>query len=335
MRSARKKQLHDKRKLSEERTKRKWVRPVIRPYAIPGADLVLGFNRRLANIDKTGDALDERLAEIARVQFACVFRDCFVRLLQLAEREHDTVAKQWSATLLAWFDGNLGKHRGKLEKVNPEYRKEIAKIGMRADMALPESPVGQILQEELRTAGQHLLNLLFLRELFEEQKDLLLVSVDEERVEQRLRDEAVWQHLRAGSGALWTRKGRREIEKSAREGAADPGQIYSDEVTEKDPFTWQAAARKAKIPEEYWPLADFPKLALDPDAADALELFQESSKKWWAFIWSRIKQKQDKLLPRLRKGKRKRKKLLYLKDFQKQFQNHWQTLMSYREAGTF
>jgi hypothetical protein len=339
MRSARKKRLHDKRKLSEERTKRKWVRPVIHPYAIPGADLVLGLNKLFANIDKAGDAPDEYVAEIARVQFERVFRDCFVRLLQLAECEHDTIAKQWAAALLAWFDGNLGKHRGKLAKVNPAYR-EAAKIGIRADVALPKSPVGQILQEELRAAERYRFELVVLRELFKEQKDLLLISVDKEAVERRLQGEAVLAHLAAGFSALWTRKGIREIKKCAREGAAAPTRIYPDEVTSSGPYTWKEAARERGIPEEYWPLADFPELSLDPDAADALELFQESSKKWWAFIWSRIKQKQDTLLPRLRdhaKGRAaaKNQGVLYLKHFQKEYQNHWQTLVRERMVGTF
>jgi hypothetical protein len=258
MRSARKKRLHDKRKPSEEQTKRKWVRPVILPYAIPGADLVLGLNTLFANIDKTRDAPDEYVAEIARVQFERVFRDCFVRLLQLAECEHDTVAKQWAATLLAWFDGNLGKHRRKLTKVNPAYL-EAAKIGIRADVALPKSPIGQILQGELRTAEDYRFKLLVLRELFKEQNDFLLVSVNKETVERRLQDEAVLPHLAAGSGTLWTRKGTRKIKKRAREGAAVPDRIYSDEVTEKRHAEWQYLAEHFwKIPKEYWPLVDFP-----------------------------------------------------------------------------
>jgi hypothetical protein len=328
------------------------MRPEIYPRPIPGADLVLGFNWLLANIDKTGNALDEYVAESARVQFERVFRDCFVRLLQLAECEHDTAAKQWAATVLAGVDGNLGKHRGKLAKVNPAYR-EAAKIGIRADVALPKSPVGQILQEELRKAERYRFNLLLLRELFEQQTLTWAVTVDRAAFEERKRNELVLQLLAAGSGWIYgTAKGRRKvhlfsndgikaIENTARE--AMPSLIYPDEVPKKHLSTWEDMARAWKIPEAYWPLADFPDLCLDPDAADALERFQESSEKWWAFIWSRIKQKVgnegDKLLSRLRdrgKGRAEAKNQpLYLKHFQKEFQNHWQTLVRERMAGTF
>ena len=336
MRSARKKRLQNKRKLSEERTKRKWVRPMIRPYAIPGADLALGFNWLLASIDKTGNALDERLAEIARVQFECVFRDCFVRLLQLAEYEHDKPAKQWAVTVLARVDGNLGKHRGKLEKMNPAYLRQ-RKIGIRADVALPKSPVGQILQGELRRVEHYRFELLRLKE----RGDRRLVSVDKEAVERRLQDEAVLQHLVVGDGKLWTRKRMREIKKRARKGAADPSRVHPDEVTSSDLYTWKEAARERGIPEEYWPLVDFPDWSFDPDATDAQKRFQESSKKWWAFIWSRIKRgnERDKSLSRLRDSGKIRdeakSKPLSFRSFQKQFENHFQTLVRRRLAGTF
>jgi hypothetical protein len=348
MRSAPKKRPLNKRKLSEEPTKRKWVCPVILPYAIPGADLVLGLNKLFANIDETGDA-PEYVSEIARVQFERVFRDCFVRLLQLAEGEYHTVTKQWAATVLAWVDGNLGKHRVKLEKMNPAYR-ETAKIGIRADVALPKSPVGQILQEELRTAEHYRFKLLVLRELFEQQPLTWVVTLDRAAFEERKRNELVLQLLAAGSGWVYgTAKGRRKvhlfsddgikaIEKRARE--AMLSFIYPEEVAEKNRSTWDYMTRAWKVPKEYWPLAGFPELSLDPDVANALKLFQEASKKWWAFIWSRIKQKQDTLLPRLRdhaKGRAaaKKKGVLYLKHFQKECQNHWQTLVRERMAGTF
>ena len=91
--------------------------------------------------------------------------------------------------------------------------------------------------------------------------------------------------LGAGSGALWTHKGIREIERKAREGAVDPGKIHLDEVTKDRRVTWQDEARKRKIPEEYWPLVD-----LEPFSA--LTNLRGLGKEFLHYLSARRAQKQ-------------------------------------------
>ncbi len=182
-----------------------------------------------------------------------------VQFLKLAQHGNGGIGKQLAGEVLACIYVSLHKHHGKLKKVNPAYQKTVTKK-IRADVLLPKS-VCQILQEELRTAERYQFKLLIIREEIREQPRLHHVTADKKAVERRLQDELVWQHFGAGSGALWTPEGIREIEKRAREGAADPGRIYPGEVTEKRRATWQDLAEHSwKIPEEYWPTADLKPL---------------------------------------------------------------------------
>jgi len=282
--------------------------------------------------------LEKQLYEI--VSKPARLNELFVQFLKLAQHGDGGIEKQLAGEVLARIYVSLHKHSGKLKKVNPTFRETVIKIGkIRSDVLLPKSPVGQVLQDELRTAERYQFKLLLLRKLIKTQPGLYLVVVDKKAVERRLQDELVWQNLGfstlasgkenggARSGALWTREGIREIEKRAREGAADPGRIYPDEVTEKRRATWQDVAREWKIPEEYWPTAD-----LKPFSA-------ESEQNWWKFVWSRLKKRQAEILPCLRKSGEGRWEAkdgkLHLKHFYKQFRKHWLTLVNERAAGTF
>jgi hypothetical protein len=272
---------------------------------------VRGARKVLNEIARKFVELEKRLGaaggpSLQTLDRAAELEELFVEFLKHALHEDDGMEKQPAGKVLGRLYVSQVKHHRKLTKVNPAYQEMVAKLGkIRTDVLLPESPVGQILQEELRTAEHYRFKLLLLRELLKEQKDLLLVSVDKEAVQKRQE----------------TQKAERKLCRPSYD------VLYPGEFTSSGPYTWKDAAREKRIPEEYWPLVDFPDLSL------------KSSKKWWAFIWSQIKEKQDKLLPRLRergKGRAEAKiKLLYLKHFQKEFQNHWKTLVSYRAAGIF
>jgi len=295
----------------------------------------------------------------AAVAYKCAtglwqLEDRIAQFLKEALDEGNGSAKRLAGKVLGRFYISLAKHHRKLTKVNPAYDETVTNLGkIRADVLLPESPVGQVLQEELRTAEHNRVKLLVLRKLFKDQPPEWVVTVDRALFEERIRNELVLQLLAAGSGWVYgTAKGRRKvhlfsangikaIQKRARE--AMPSFIYPQEVAEKHRSTWKDMARACKIPEAYWPLAHFPGLSFDPDKKDALKRFQKSSKKWWAFIWSRINQQgkeRDKLLSRLRergkgRAEAKHQGVLYLKHFQTEFQNHWQTLVRLRMAGIF
>jgi hypothetical protein len=160
---------------------------------------------------------------------------------------------------------------------------------------LPESPVGQILQEELRTAERYQRKLLILRKVIRDQPPLHLVVPDKAAIENR---------------------------KEAGKPLKPSGVFSRDKVTEVSPATWQAAACELNIPKEYWPTAD-----LKPFCA-------ESEWAWWKFIWSRLRAKQKEILLRLRKSGEGRAQAksgpLYLKHFWPQFRKHWLTLVSQR-----
>ena len=298
-----------KNKHKRPKRRRKSVR------GVPFADLDIQLEWLLKNIDRA-KGRGARLGHIARDQFTSLFDDCVVRLLQLGLCEHDSQAKQWAGKILKRVYVSLHKHHGKLSKINSAYKEEVSKTGkIRSDMLRPESPVGQILQKELRTVLRCRFKLGLLRDQFEVQPRPSLVSLDTEAVQRRLQDELVLQHLGAGSGALWTPKGVTQIEKRARKTAADPCRIYPDEVREKRGTTWQDLAEHVwKIPKEYWPAPD---------------LFSKAD--LWKFIWGRLNDKQADILPRLRasgKGRAEAKeKPLCLKHFYKQFHKHWQAVV--------
>jgi hypothetical protein len=229
--------------------------------------------------------------------------ELILHFLKLALQRNGETGKQLAGEVLACVYVSLHKHHKTLKKVNPAYRDTLKKIWhIRSDVLLPASPVGQILQEELRKAEHYQFKLVLLRELIEDQSPLRLVTVDKKAIEKRKVNPRAWSKLSTT--------------------AQLPG-----EVTISVACTWQDADRELKIPEEYWPTAD-------------LEPFCEKSERdWWKFIWSRLKDRQKELLPRLRKSGEGRAKAksgdLYLKDFYKQFRKHWLTLVNEREAGTF
>jgi hypothetical protein len=106
-----------------------------------------------------------------------------------------------------------------------------------------------------------------------------------------------------------------------RERQRRPFFFYADEITRKRRSTWENMAREWKIPEEYWPLKDFPPLS------------KTTEKKWWNFIWGRLNKKHARILPHLRDSKKGRGK--YLSDFQRQFRKHWNTLVDLLWCGLF
>jgi hypothetical protein len=226
-----------------------------------------------------------------------------VQFLGGAQHENDGTEKQQAGVVLGRVYISLQKHHEKLKKVNAAYLETVTKLGkIRSDVLVPEALVGQILQKELRTAERYQFKLLLLRELIKEQLPVHLVTVDKKAIEKRTVNPGAWCKLSTTV-------------------------LLPGEVTTSIPCTWQDVARERKIPEEYWPTAD-----LSP-------LCAKSERVWWKFIWSRLKEKEKEILPRLRKSGESRAKAktgkLYLKDFSKQFRKHWLTLMKEREAGTF
>jgi len=136
----------------------------------------------------------------------------------------------------------------------------------------------------------------------------------------------VWQHLGAGSDELWTPEVISEIEKCARKGAADPGRMHPDEVTEKPRATWQDLARARGIPEEYWPTADLKPFC------------RESKPDWWDFLWPRVQKAIDATKwPPLSQpdyttgGVKSRKR--YCSDFENTCRGHLATLARLRDSG--
>jgi hypothetical protein len=295
---------------------------------IPGPDLDVWERWFAENLNK-----DTELGQIARDHFTMLFDDCVVRLFQIGLHHAESSPKQWAGKVLARLHVSLVKHHGKLGKANPAYQEMEKKLRrIRADVLLPSSPVGVILQQELRTTKSHYSQLQFILELSNRQPQPWLGGVNTEAVFERIRDQLVLQHfagvirtklkgnaLESRYGALWTEQGLATIEKAARK--TTPPFFYADEITRKRRSTWENMAREWKIPEEYWPLKDFPPLS------------KTTEKKWWNFIWGRLNKKHARILPHLRDSKKGRGK--YLSDFQRQFRKHWNTLVDLLWCGLF
>jgi hypothetical protein len=116
---------------------------------------------------------------------------------------------------------------------------------------------------------------------------------------------------------------RRRRERPAEEYAP----IRPEDIVQCVPWTWQQMAEQRQIPNEYWETIDLKPLSTN------------SERDWWKFIWSRLNQRRDELLPQLREIAKQRAEAktnpIYLKHFYKQFRKHWQTLVRLREVGLF
>jgi hypothetical protein len=98
--------------------------------------------------------------------------------------------------------------------------------------------------------------------------------------------------------------------------------------------TWEQAARKEKIPREYWAVVKLPEFSV------------KSEPRWWGFLWPLIRKNNPGLLEKLRRDakrgeevwiftdgqsrKQVRARKLYWKDFQRQFRLHLKALADLR-----
>jgi hypothetical protein len=134
---------------------------------IPGGDCDSCSAWLLENIDKTEGA-GAKLGDIARDQFAFLLDDCIRALLELAlpPREKDTITKEWAGRILAKVHVSLEAHKWKLERENPAYRDQKAKMGKtRANVLVPESEISQMVREELINAEHYQFQLGILQEM--------------------------------------------------------------------------------------------------------------------------------------------------------------------------
>jgi hypothetical protein len=306
-------------------SKRKGVGKIRLVKGVPGGDCDSCSAWLLQNIDKTKGAR-AKVGDIARDQFAILLDDCTRALLEhaLPPREKDTTTKEWAGRILAKLQVSLEAHQRKLNRENPAYREWKAKWGKtRADIIVPKSAISQMVQEELRTAESYQFRLWHLRKSVESQPDLRPVSVNKRAVFERVRDQLVLQifagclgtklkgeALERRCGGLWTKEGRAAMEKTARK--ARPGFLYSDEITESVSCTWQHMAEQEGIPKVYWPAVDLPRFC-----ADYVD-------EWWDWLWSRILEDREVLLPSRDPSKA-----------QRQIHDHFLALVDARENGTF
>ena len=225
------------------------------------------------------------------------------KLFDLATSDKQGFEKRAAGRLLAQLYFRSRKLHSKLRTVNAVYDAEITELeeaASRADVLFPKSYAAQALQDELKRAERYQFKLQLFRELLEEQRPLRLLTLDIEAIQQRTK-KPINQYL--------------------------PNWIHRDEIVQSIRFAWQAMARKANIPEDYWPTVDLPQFC------------EKTELRWWRFIWSRLKKRQAELLPKLcRSGQGRaqaKKGPLYLKDFYKQFRQHWEALVRARMAGFF
>jgi hypothetical protein len=265
----------------------------------------------LKNIDKA-KGRGARVGQMARDHFAILLDDCIRALLEraLPEGEKDTITKEWAGRILARLHASLEAHQWKLTRENPAYHELKAKMKTRADILVLESEISQMVQEELRTAESYQFKLCPLRKSIEDQPDLQLVNVDTKAVQERLRNQLVWQHLSGGSGILWTPDGIKAIEKKARK--AVPSLLYPNEITQSISCTWQDVAQRNGIPKVYWSTVDLPRFCA------------ASADKWWDWLWQRILKDKEVLLPGRDPSKVKR-----------QIRDYFLALVNAREDGTF
>jgi hypothetical protein len=290
--------------------KRREAGPIKPVKGIPGGDCdsCLDWLRKYTGATKGCRA---KVADIARDQFTILLDDCVRHLLDLALPEHakNTIAKAWAGTLLVRLHASLEAHQWKLGRENPAYRKLKAKIPTRADVLVPKSEISKMVREEIIAAETYQQTLWFLRDSLENQP-VLRGNVNKNAVKERIRNNLVWQSLAAGDGSLWTPDGVKDIENRAHK--ARPTLFYGSEITESVPCTWQDVAQQRGIPKRYWPTID-----LAPFCA-------ASADKWWDWLWPRILEEKNVLLPDLDPSKHK-----------KQIRGYFDALVQAREDGTF
>jgi hypothetical protein len=227
----------------------------------------------------------------------------FAELSEVAASDTRCFEKEAAGRLLARIYFRCQKQHARLRKKNTAYDAVTMKLGIaraRADILFPEANVGQILQEEVKTAERYQNKLQMIRELLEDQRPLQLLTLNEKTIQERT---------------------KRPIEEYV------PTWIPTEEILTSVPLTWREKADERKIPEDYWPTIDLKPLSA------------ASESEWWKFIWSQLNKKQAEFLPLLcESGKRRAKAKsgrLYLKDFYREFHKHWKALIRLREAGFF
>jgi hypothetical protein len=152
---------------NRQRSGKNFVQKSSREVAgVPGTDLDFWMEWLLTNLDK-----DSELGEVARDQCTGLFADYVVCLLRIGLCKHDATAKTWAGEVLADAYASLQKHHGELNKVNPAYQNTWKKLKpFRPDVLVPRSPVGQILQKEVRTAERYYRECQYLSEVLKRQR---------------------------------------------------------------------------------------------------------------------------------------------------------------------
>jgi hypothetical protein len=238
---------------------------------------------------------DKKAARRARGELQTLFLNGVAQFLRIALGETDGAAKQWSCQLLANLFVGIGKHVGKVRIEKPHRRlwqtvpfrdtaKKVAKL--RTDILFPGLICG-IVQGELKRA-----------ECYRKQLLILKGVVSDTRYEPA---PIVLRHKDSGKELKLTPMVR---------------------VNMKD--GWQQAAKKHKIPEEYWPAMKLP------------EFSEETVSRWWKFLWPLIKKnsnQQELLKMAQRKFSPARKRCF--SDLQKTARDHLKALARLRTSGVF
>jgi hypothetical protein len=304
---------------------------------IPGGDCDSCSAWLLENIDKTKGA-GAKLGQIARDQFTILLDDCIRALLELAlpPREKDTITKEWAGRILAKVHVSLEAHKWKLERENPAYRDEKAKMGKtRANVLVPESEISQMVREELINAEHYQFQLGILQEMMmiNGQNEFRPLAVNKNAVFERIKRTLTHQALIVGEQRtsaipmdFWPEEVREGVKKEIEEWlerkmpqiahsyANAPVLLLADEVEVGEPvsITLEDDAKRRRIPKDYWPTIELPRFCA------------ASADKWWDWLWERILKDKELLPPRHDPSK-----------VHKQIRGYFLALVDARENGTF
>jgi hypothetical protein len=304
---------------------------------IPGGDCDSCVDWLLNNINKA-KGRGAKVGQIARYQFAILLDACIRSLLDLAlpSLEKDKALEEWAGRILAKVHVSLEAHKWKLERENPAYRDQKAKMGKtRANVLVPESEISQMVREELINAELYQFQLGILREMMmiNSQNEFRPLAVNKKAVFERIKRTLTHQALIAGEQRtsaipmdFWPDEVREGVKKEIEEWlerkmpqiahsyANAPALLLADEVEvgEPVPITLEDDAKRRRMPKDYWPTIELPRFCA------------ASADKWWDWLWARILKDKEVLIPGRDPSK-----------VQTQIHDYFLALVDARENGTF
>jgi hypothetical protein len=236
--------------------------------------------------ERVGGA-DKKIAHETRAELQTFFLNNLGQMLRLALADRQSNAKRWACRVLADIFVSIGKHVGKIRIKKPYGKLMETKAFLDQKKFIGKVRTNVLFPGMIRAIAQH-----ELKRAGQFRKRLLF-----------LKDRCISEHQQKA------KYGNVSINAAEKKGI---------------PLTWKQAAKKQKIPQEYWPAMDSPEFSV------------KSEPQWWKFLWPLIQKNSDhQQLLELAERKYRAARTRCFADFEKTTRDHLKALARLRDKGRF